>query len=115
MKSEKISLKSKLFEDAIATADAALAALVAKMKLRAADEGKLTLSIGIELEPVEVVDPDTGISMQMDAPRVSYKVTHSVPDKQTITGKTEDSGSAVFIECGWPHVIELDDDQLSLL
>lgn len=115
METEKLSLRNKLFSDAIDSADTGMAILISKMKHRGATEGKLTLSISLELEPEEIIDPQSGKPTQIDRVNVHYKAAYSVPDKDAITGDIINRTAAVISEDGrMPTLAEIGDDQTTM-
>ena len=113
MEHKTISLKNDLFSKAIESADTALALLLWKMKRRGALEGKLTLSIAVELEPDERID-ETGNLQQIDRISVRYKAGYSVADKETINGEIRDDSAAVVFPNGRPCLADIGEEQVNI-
>ena len=112
--SERISLKNELFAEAIDSADTALALLIRKMQHRGATEGKLTLSIAIELTPEDIIDQN-GRPQEIQRPSIKYKAGYAVPDKESISGEIRNDRAAIVNAGQYPSIADIGDEQMSLL
>lgn len=91
----RISLKDELFTQAIADADLAMQQLIEKMISRGAEEGKLSLTIKLNITEDEETDGLTGEVQVLHQPHMLYKVAYSVPDTETMSGALPTAGTKI--------------------
>lgn len=115
MKKERITLENPIFANAMTATEAALNALVNKMARKGVREGKVSLSIVLELQPAQITDSETGMVYQAQVPEVSYKATYSIRDSENFSGKGSNDAKRLLIrEYDGSWSIARDDDQGSL-
>lgn len=98
MDQKTISLQDPLFAPAIESLESAIKALISTMMKSGDKEGKASLSIGIQMQQTDAVDPATGTLTESLTPVVKFKAKCSVSRSASIGGETADDKKVVEYE-----------------
>jgi len=112
MTTGRIALGHPMFAESLLATDTALNMLINKMAAKGVPEGSMSLSIKLELEEKQVLDPDTGALVTAMVPAVRYKASYSVKETNAIDGSIINGNSVLLRdETGWSIGVVADEQQ----
>ena len=114
MRTEELSLKNPMFNDAMVAADAALRVMVQRMYDRNLTEGSLKLNVHIEFEHREVIDPDSGEILPVIMPQIKFKTAYSINEGGTVDGRIENESNVLLYNRSGCKVAQINPQQQSM-
>lgn len=92
-----VTIESDIFAGVRESFNTMIQKLLYKMQQNAADEGKITLSVSIDMT-TEWIPDGNGESEECQKPKLKYKVDYSVPVKEGMDGKKDPGMKIVYDE-----------------
>lgn len=92
-----VTIESDIFAGVRESFNTMIQKLLYKMQQNAADEGKITLSVNIDMT-TEWIPDGNGESEECQKPKLKYKVDYSVPVKEGMDGKKDPGMKIVYDE-----------------
>lgn len=90
-----VTIESDIFAGVRESFNTMIQKLLYKMQQNAADEGKITLSVSIDMT-TEWIPDGNGESEECQKPKLKYKVDYSVPVKEGMDGKKDPGMKIVY-------------------